>query len=267
MDAGCLVAGQPVDQKSVLAELLLGLIPWRKGPLCLGGVEIETEWRSDWKWARVEPHVKLAGKRILDVGAGNGYYGWAMLAAGAASVLGCDPSILCQAQHRAIRAFAGPAANHLLAARLEDLPAAIDGFDCVFSMGVLYHRRDPAKHLADLHRRLRPGGQLVLETLIVPDRQPYLLELSGRYARMRNVYALPSLALLEQWLDKAGFEQIRTLDISQTSSDEQRSTEWMPFQSLAEALDPDDPGLTREGHPAPRRAFVCAIRKAPGDRP
>ncbi|HCL53707.1 MAG TPA: tRNA 5-methoxyuridine(34)/uridine 5-oxyacetic acid(34) synthase CmoB, partial [Pseudomonas sp.] len=77
-----------------MRQALMGLSPWRKGPFDLFGVHVDTEWRSDWKWARVAPHLDLAGKRILDVGCGNGYYMWRMLGAGADSVVGVDPNWL-----------------------------------------------------------------------------------------------------------------------------------------------------------------------------
>ena len=70
---------------TTLHRHLHALQPWRKGPFSLFGVQIDTEWRSDWKWNRVAPHLSpLAGRRVLDVGCGNGYYGWRMCAAGAA---------------------------------------------------------------------------------------------------------------------------------------------------------------------------------------
>ena len=57
-----------------LHKALMGLSPWRKGPFDVFGVHVDTEWRSDWKWSRVSPHLDLKGKRVLDVGCGNGYY-------------------------------------------------------------------------------------------------------------------------------------------------------------------------------------------------
>ncbi|SMG65669.1 tRNA (mo5U34)-methyltransferase, partial [methanotrophic bacterial endosymbiont of Bathymodiolus sp.] len=49
-------------------------------------------------------------------------------------------------------------------------------------------------------------------------------------------------------------------DVNQTSMQEQRATPWMTFNSLEDFLDPDNPDLTIEGHPAPRRAtFVATI--------
>lgn len=256
VDGGVLVGGGEVADLPALAETLKTLIPWRKGPMRLGGVLIDSEWRSDWKWNRVAPHIDLAGRRVLDVGAGNGYYGWRMLTAGARSVIGCDPGIVHVMQHRAVRHFAGPAANHLLPLRLEDLPAELTGFDTVFSMGVLYHRRDPMAHLRALRTRLRPGGQLVLETLVLPGDGDRVLRPEGRYANMRNVHALPTQTVLDDWLDRAGFRDRTQADLTPTTPAEQRSTDWMPFHSLAEALGPD--GRTVEHHPPPTRLIVVA---------
>src|SRR5690606_20268551 len=71
-----------------LRQALLGLAPWRKGPFHLFGLHLDTEWRSDWKWQRVSPHLDLSGRRVLDVGCGNGYYLWRMLGAGAREEIG-----------------------------------------------------------------------------------------------------------------------------------------------------------------------------------
>ena len=46
--------------------------------------------------------------------------------------------------------------------------------------------------------------------------------------------------------------------MTKTTPDEQRSTDWMQFDSLIDALDPTDPSLTVEGHQAPLRAVVLA---------
>src|SRR5690606_27156100 len=70
-------------QRERLRAALMALSPWRKGPFELFGIHVDTEWRSDWKWARVAPHLDLRGKRALAVGCGNGYYMWRMLGAGA----------------------------------------------------------------------------------------------------------------------------------------------------------------------------------------
>ncbi|MBG5744417.1 tRNA 5-methoxyuridine(34)/uridine 5-oxyacetic acid(34) synthase CmoB, partial [Pseudomonas aeruginosa] len=235
-------------------EALQGLIPWRKGPFDFFGVQVDTEWRSDWKWERVSPHVELRGKRVLDVGCGNGYYQWRMLGAGAESVVGVDPNWLFLCQFLAAKRYLPELPAWHLPLALEDLPEKLEGFDTVFSMGVLYHRRSPIDHLLALKDCLKRGGELVLETLVVEGDASTVLVPEDRYAQMRNVWFLPSVAALELWLRRAGFADARCVDVSLTSVEEQRSTEWMRFQSLPEFLDPQDRSRTVEGLPAPMRA-------------
>jgi tRNA (mo5U34)-methyltransferase len=260
IERGRLVAAKSFDQPESARGHLQALIPWRKGPLRLGGVNIDTEWRSDWKWKRVQPHVQLSGARVLDVGSGNGYFGWQMLASGAAQVIGCDPTPLFVLQHELISVCAGAADNYLFALRFEDLPEELAGFDAVFSMGVLYHRRDPLDHLRRLFVRLSPSGTLIVETLIVPGDDMRLIPTPDRYAGMRNVHGLPTLALLMSWLREAGFESVCCVDHTPTTVGEQRRTDWMPYHSLEQALDPENASLTKEGLPAPVRA-VCLARR------
>lgn len=243
-------------------NLLEILMPWRKGPYRLGGIGIDTEWRSDWKWQRVAPHLSpLAGRRVLDVGGGNGYHAWRMAGAGAAFVLVIDPSPRFHYQFHAVRHFVGDAdeyRTHFLPVGIEDVPEKLAAFDTVFSMGVLYHRASPLDHLRQLKDALVPGGELVLETLVVEGDEKTVFMPGERYASMPNVYFLPSSRALAHWLDRSGFEAIRCVDETATTLDEQRSTAWMTFHSLADFLDPDDRGKTIEGYPAPRRATLIA---------
>lgn len=244
--------------RAALHQALLGLSPWRKGPFELFGVHIDTEWRSDWKWERVAPHLELTGKRILDVGCGNGYYMWRMLGAGAECVIGVDPNWLFFCQFLACKGYLPELPAWHLPFALEDLPEKLEGFDTVFSMGVLYHRRSPIDHLLALKDCLVKGGELVLETLVVEGDASTVLVPEDRYAQMRNVWFLPSVAALELWLRRAGFKEVRCVDVSVTSVEEQRATEWMKFQSLPDFLDPTDHSRTIEGLPAPMRAVILA---------
>ncbi|MBB4817388.1 tRNA (mo5U34)-methyltransferase [Pseudomonas alcaligenes] len=244
--------------RTALKDALMGLIPWRKGPFELFGVHVDTEWRSDWKWSRVSPHLDLRGKRVLDVGCGNGYYQWRMLGAGADSVVGIDPNWLFFCQFLAMKRYLPALPAWHLPLALEELPAKLEGFDTVFSMGVLYHRRSPIDHLFDLKDCLLRGGELVLETLVVEGDAQQVLVPEDRYAQMRNVWFLPSVPALELWLRRAGFVDVRCVDVSVTSIEEQRSTEWMRYQSLPEFLDPADHSRTIEGLPAPARAVMVA---------
>ena len=246
-----------------LQERLQGLHPWRKGPFELFGVHIDTEWRSDWKWDRLQQAIEpLNGRRVLDVGCGSGYHCWRMLGDGAAEVIGIDPTPLFVIQFWALQRYLRQDGIWVLPLGIEQLPPKLQAFDTAFSMGVFYHRRSPMDHLQELKDCLRPGGQLVLETLVIEGGPGDALVPEGRYARMRNVWFLPSCDTLLGWLRKIGFVDTRLLDVTVTSTGEQRATDWMRFHSLADFLDPDDSSKSIEGHPAPRRAIVCAT--APG---
>ncbi|WP_374089716.1 tRNA 5-methoxyuridine(34)/uridine 5-oxyacetic acid(34) synthase CmoB [Methylomicrobium lacus] len=247
------------EDRALLLEILRELIPWRKGPYDLYGIPIDTEWRSDWKWNRLQDHISpLTHRLVLDVGCGSGYHCWRMLGAGAKTVVGIDPLLLNVVQFQLVKALHGPAPLHVLPFGIEALPADLKAFDTVFSMGVLYHRRSPIEHLLELRGCLKPGGELVLETLIIDGKLGETLLPEDRYANMRNVWFIPSIATLESWLKRCRFGNIRVVDITPTSIEEQRRTEWMPFQSLPDFLDPNDPALTIEGLPAPKRAIVLA---------
>lgn len=245
------------QQAERLRALLMRLNPWRKGPFRIHGVEIDAEWRSDLKWSRLANEVApLCGRRVLDVGCGNGYYSFRMIGAGADLVVGVDPTVLYVFQFMALNRYLSVPSIHVLPLRLNELPGESRYFDTTFSMGVLYHQRDPLQHLADLRASLRPRGELVLETLVFPGAAPDVCQPEGRYARMRNVWHLPTVAALEGWLGDAGFRDARFAGVTVTTTDEQRATDWMPFESLREALDPNDRERTVEGLPAPRRALV-----------
>lgn len=245
--------------RALLRELLMRLHPWRKGPIELFGIHIDTEWRSDWKWQRILPHISpLANRVVLDVGCGNGYHCWRMAGAGAKLVIGVDSHLLFTMQYWAVRHFLPEPPVHVLPLALEALPAQLKAFDTVFSMGVLYHNRSPFDHLISLRHALRPGGELVLETLVIEGEEGMTLVPQGRYARMPNVWFLPSGNTLKAWLEKAGYIDVQLLDVNRTSIEEQRSTEWMTFESLPQALDSDDPSRTIEGYPAPLRAVFTA---------
>lgn len=261
------------DQKINLEESLKQLHPWRKGPYNLFGIHIDTEWHSDWKWQRIQPHISpLKNRSVLDVGCGNGYHMWRMLGEGARLVVGVDPSQFFLVQFDVIKRYAArlPSQSelpiHIVPLKDEELPAFTQdykgkGFDTVFSMGVLYHRLSPIDHLKSLKSFIRAGGELVLETLIIEGDDSNVLIPEDRYAKMRNVWFLPTTTLLVRMLERAGFVDIKVVDVNQTSIEEQRSTDWMTFESLSDFLEPNDHNKTIEGLPAPKRAVIVAQTK------
>ena len=250
-------------EREQVAVALRALCPWRKGPFRVFGIDVDAEWRSDLKWSRVERAVtSLAGHRILDVGSGNGYYCLRALGAGASAVLGIEPSPLFVLQFEALHRLLPSLATAVLPLAFEALPRHPVGFDTVFSMGLLYHRKSPLEHLQRLASFVAERGQLVLETLVVEPRFGPVLEPPGRYANMSNVWSIPSIPQLIGWLDSVGLGDVQLTDMVATTREEQRATPWSNAHSLEDGLDPNDATKTIEGHPAPERALLVARRRS-----
>ena len=252
-----------------LEQSLMKLHPWRKGPFFISGLHIDTEWRSDWKWDRIIPHISpLDGKLVLDVGCGNGYHCLRMAGEGAARVIGIDPSVKFVYQFYAIKNYINQYFHQtkinsqisvdVIPAKVESLPNKLKAFDTVFSMGVIYHRRSPSEHLSKLWSLIKPGGEIVLETLIIDGGPGDQLKPEGCYAKMSNVWSIPSIETALHWMEKNKFKNCRVVDVSVTSFEEQRSSNWMKYQSLSNFLDKTNSKLTVEGYPAPIRAIFLA---------
>lgn len=249
------------QDKQAIRDALLTLSPWRKGPFKVDSIFINSEWRSNLKWNRIADKITpLKNRTVLDVGCGNGYYGYRMLGDGARTVVGVDPGELFCTQFLAINHFFKESQLAVLPLTGEMIFEKPYPFDSVFSMGVLSHRREPEEHLAGLYSCVRSGGELILETLVidVPDKE--LLIPEDRYANMRNIWKLPSIPALIEMVQQAGFINPRCVDVCRTTAEEQRPTEWMSAHSLQQGLNPDNPSETVEGYPAPTRAVVIAER-------
>ena len=267
LDASAVTLGAAVDldpgEKEQLLAILQGLSPWRKGPFKLFGIDIDSEWVSALKWNRLAGRISsLQGRRVLDIGCSSGYYMFRMAEANPAMVLGLEPYLTYYFQFRLLQHYAKAQALYALPLKFEELPTLANYFDTVFSMGVLYHQRSPLESLQAMGQVLRPGGELVLETLVLEGDSDYVLCPQGRYAKMNNVYFIPTVTVLQNWLQKAGFTSVRCLDISTTTAAEQRNTPWVNTESLADFLQPERPELTLEGHPAPVRALLVANKRA-----
>ena len=246
-------------EKQRIIHHLKQLMPWRKGPYHLFGIHVDCEWRSDFKWDRVLPHLApLKERTILDVGCGSGYHMWRMVGEGAKMVVGIDPTELFLCQFEAVRKLLNNDRRaNLIPLGIEEMQP-LAAFDTVFSMGVLYHRKSPLDHLTQLKNQLVKGGELVLETLVVDGDANTVLVPSDRYAKMKNVYFIPSVAALINWLEKVGFTNVRCVDVATTTLEEQRKTDWLENESLIDFLDPNDHSKTIEGYQAPTRAVILA---------
>ncbi|MBF0483316.1 MAG: tRNA 5-methoxyuridine(34)/uridine 5-oxyacetic acid(34) synthase CmoB [Candidatus Omnitrophica bacterium] len=247
------------DFRKKLEDNLRVLKPWKKGPFNIFGIDIDTEWRSDLKWERLKNHIKpLQNRLVLDVGCGSGYHLWRMEGCGAKLCIGIEPMMISVMQFLVLQKYIQSPSTIVFPLGVDDIPKCNDGFDTIFSMGLLYHRKSPLDHLTQLFELLADKGELVLETLIIEGKKGEVLAPIGRYAQMSNVWFIPSIDTLEYWLVKTGFKNIRVINVSRTTKEEQHLTAWTTQQSLMDYLDPNNPDLTVEGYPAPQRAiFIC----------
>lgn len=242
--------------EKAIEDLLLQFLPWRKGPFNVNNIIIDSEWRSNLKWDKfLELDLDLKDKNILDVGSGNGYYAFRMLGQGAKAIFCLEPNLVHFSQFLAINHFIKTNKIIMLPERLEALEMKSTFFDIVFSMGLLYHQRDPSMHSSYLRNRMTNTGQLVVETIIAPKEYGDYLEPRGPYAAMPNVHYIHTDKGFQALAEKEGLKVIKSTTEVQTTTSEQRQTKWMPFKSFESAILIEDQDLTIENLPAPKRKF------------
>ena len=248
-------------QHETIRSAISALQPWRKGPFRLFGNEIDAEWRSNLKWDRVLPALgNLHGRKILDVGCGNGYYMFRAAHHNPSAVVGIDPSVPFFLSFELMQRYLQ--LEHMQYERLgvEHLDVFDQAFDVALCMGIVYHHRSPIPILNRLLKTLRVGGRAIIESQTIPGEGSMALFPEERYAKARNVYFMPTKDCLINWVRRAGFKNVELVDHTKVTPAEQRSTELMAYESLRDFLDPNDENLTVEGYPAPYRTIVRGER-------
>ena len=233
------------------------LKPWRKGPFEIDDVFIDSEWQSFLKYNLLEPYMNLDGKVVADVGCNNGYYMFRMLAKKPKKIVGFDPSPLFKTQFDFINHFIKSDIVYELLG-VEHLEIYEERFDTIFCLGVLYHRSDPISTLKSLKKALNSGGELFLDTFMIDGDEDIALTPKKRYSKIPNIYFVPTINALKNWCFRAGFSEVEVLEIKKTDTNEQRKTDWIDGESLEDFLDKDNPELTVEGYPAPKRVYIRA---------
>ncbi len=249
------------EEYAILVQTAKKLIPWRKGPFRLFGLEIDSEWQSNIKYNLIRPHFNLTNKVVADIGCNNGYYMFRMLEDRPKRLIGFDPSPLTMLQFEMV--------NHFVQSQIEYEKLGVEHleiynhkFDFIFMLGVLYHRPDPVGTLKSLARGLNAKGEILIDTFMIDGEEEVALTPKERYSKIPNIYFIPTVNALKNWLDRAGFDEFEVLAITTTTSEEQRKTEWSFDQSLEDFLDPNDKTKTVEGYPAPKRVYIKARKKA-----
>ncbi len=244
-------------------EVMRSFMPWRKGPFNVFGHAIDSEWRSERKWNRIVPTMpSLAGKVIADVGCNNGYYMFRMAHHRPNLVIGFEPYLQHYYAFQTLNNFAG--FENLFADLLgvEHIALFENCFDIVFLMGILYHRVSPVGVLKNVKTSIRPGGYLIVESQGIPGTEPIALFPEERYAKVPGTYFVPTPSCLVNWLRRAGFDDINLFCTHPMSSEEQRRTDWMNFESYEDFINTENSNLTVEGYPAPIRIYIKALNKS-----
>lgn len=245
------------DEYEVILKTAKKLIPWRKGPFKIFGLEIDSEWQSNIKYNLIRPYFDLKDKVVADIGCNNGYYMFRMLEDKPKRLIGFDPSPLTLHQFEFVNHFVKSNIVYEMLG-VEHLEFYNHKFDFIFMLGVLYHRPDPVGTLKSLARGLNSKGEILIDTFMIDGEDEICLTPNKRYSKIPNIYFIPTIPALKNWLERAGFENIEVIATTVTTSEEQRKTEWSFDQSLEDFLDENDKTKTVEGYPAPKRVYVKA---------
>lgn len=248
------------DKKIDFLQIAKALKSWRKGPFEIDDLLIDSEWQSFYKYNLIRGFVDLKDKDVLDVGCNNGYYLFRMQEFEPKSLTGFDPMPLYYLQFLLINRLLKTDIKYELLG-VQHLPDYGKKFDIVFCLGVLYHRTSPIDTIKALRDAIKKDGELVLDTFIIDGDLDIVLTPKDRYSKIGNIWFVPTINALKNWLNRCGFVDIEVLDIVPTTQDEQRKTEWIEGDSLDSFLDPADHQKTVEGYPAPKRAYIKARRK------
>lgn len=241
--------------KKQIYDLAMDLRPWRKGPFEIFDTFIDSEWQSQIKFNILKPYLNLQGKVVADVGCNNGYYMFRMLELSPKKLVGFDPSVRTFLQFNFLNKFAKTPIKYELLG-VEDLSNYECKFDTIFCLGVIYHRSDPIKMLKDLKGSLNKGGEVFLDTMYIDGDGEFALIPRKTYSKISNIYFVPTINALKNWCERAKFSSFEVLETKQTDLNEQRKTDWILGESLENFLNPNNPNLTIEGYPAPKRVYV-----------
>ena len=239
--------------------VLRSLMPWRKGPFSVFGTEIDAEWRSEKKWNRILPELPdISGLTVADIGCNNGYYMFRMAHQKPEFVLGFEPYVHHYYTFLLLNGFARQPNLRCELLGIEHLCLFPACFDIIFCLGILYHRPSPLAALQDMFTALKPGGWLIIESQAIPGENSVALFPEHTYAKVPGTWFVPTATCMRNWILRTGFTEVRLFCEHAMSSEEQRQTEWMKFESYEDFIDKQNPALTIEGYPAPCRVYFKA---------
>jgi tRNA (mo5U34)-methyltransferase len=167
------------------------------------------------QWTAGAMPAVLSGKSVLDVGAWDGYFSFEAERRGASRVLAIDS--LQAPDHQVVKTTGFEYARAVLDSAVEyrimdvaDVGRLNETFDLILFLGVYYHLRDPIEALGALYERLRPGGVLVIEGLVLPGRERKLRLIAPEELEP-TTYCAATLSWFDLCLRQVGFDAIEVV--------------------------------------------------------
>ncbi|MGW3832779.1 class I SAM-dependent methyltransferase [Streptomyces microflavus] len=164
-------------------------------------------WLSEFR----KLDLSIAGRRVLDIGCGMGYYG-DLLAGLGAEVYGLDR------QEEFVKSAKSKRYRGAIRANATELPVADSSLDLVYARYVLHHipRGQLFGLIGNIYRSLSDGGYLLIESTTP--------ELANRhhdiqiYPKLKSIIAsmYPSIETFADLLSRAGFQAIEITETTQT---------------------------------------------------
>ena len=197
------------EERKRLASRARELEPWLQGPFLLGGdLVVGGAWRIDSRWMALGEHVPdLSEKEVLDIGSNAGYDPFMFNLKGAKRVLACEPFEFIE-QARFLESLYRTGVDFQPIGWQELNPETHGTFDLVHCHGVLYHEVDPIALLRRLREMTKPGGTLLIGSMMLAEAD--LADLSRfvprSYFRDATWWWVPGPVALHEMIESVGFK-------------------------------------------------------------
>lgn len=167
-----------------------------------------------WPTTRFAMPNNLKDKRVLDIGAWDGFFSFEAEKRGAKEVIAADTTIEQGGNWGGTKGFeyckkslnSKVEYKHL---NIEDYTESYGQFDLVLCYGVLYHLKSPLIAIKNLSKLTKDGGQCLLETAINNNHEGPILEYRPGHDNDPTNYYYPNIEWVSLMAKENGFKNVR----------------------------------------------------------